>query len=420
MEQVKKFFFKNTSIRQTVIKNTTWLFVGEISMRLLKLVLFIYAARKLGTSEWGVFSYALALMSIFQVFSDIGVNSVILRETARKVENSREYISTSFFLKLGLSFVSSLALFSLIFFIKNDAAVKILIPITALMLFFDSMREFGFSLNRAFEKMEVEAFTKIITTALLVVLGFIFIANYPRAISISYAYVISGIIGVIIMYYSLRQHFKDLVSTLNKKIVPYIFKEAWPLATVGIIGTIMTNLDMVMLGWFTNSHNIGLYSAAQKPVQIIYLVPTLLSTAIFPVFSRLALNDKDQVKNVIRKSFSFSLLIALIINVGILLIGGPVFKIAFGQQYTSAIPLLKIMSLAIITGAPGIIISNAIFALGQQKKLIQFISVTFIIDIILCLLLIPRYGIYGAAISVTISQTLGNLFLIIRSRKILK
>jgi O-antigen/teichoic acid export membrane protein len=287
------------------------------------------------------------------------------------------------------------------------------------MLFFDSMGEFGYSLNRAFEKMELEAITKIVTTALLVVLGFVFIANHPKAISVSYAYLISGIVETVIMYYILRSYFKNLVSTFNKKIIPYIFKEAWPIATVSTIGVIMANLDTVILGWYTNSHNIGLYSAAQKPVQMVYLLPSLLSTAIFPAFSRLALTDKDKIKKLIKKSFGFSLLIALVINIGILLIGGPVFKLAFGQQYISAIPLFKIMSLAIITGAPGIIISNALFALGQQKKLIQFISVTLIVDIILCLLLIPHYGIYGAAIAVTVSQTIGNLFLIVRSRKIL-
>jgi O-antigen/teichoic acid export membrane protein len=420
MEQVKKFFFQNTSIKQTVIKNTTWLFVGEIVMRFLKLILFIYAARKLGTSEWGVFSYALALMSTFEIISDIGVNSVILRETARKTNNVKEYISTSFFLKLFLSFISATALFSLIFFIKNTDAVKILIPITALMLFFDSMGEFGFSLNRAFEKMELEAMTKIATTALLVVLGFVFILDHPKAISISYAYLIAGIVETIIMYFILRPHFSNLFSTFNKNLIPFIFREAWPLATVAIIGIIMSNIDMVILGWFTNSNNIGLYSAAQKPVQIIYLVPSLLSTAIFPVFSRLALTDKEKIKSVIRKSLNFSLIIALLINAGVLLIGGPIFKLAFGQQYISAIPLFKIMSLAIITGGPGIIISNALFALGEQKRLIQFISVTLVTDIILCLILIPRYGIYGAAIAVTVSQTIGNLFLITKSRKILK
>lgn len=417
MEQIKKFLFVNTNNKQTIIKNTFWLFVGEVGVRILKLFIFVYAARNLGVSEWGIFSYVLALMSMFAIISDIGINSVILREVAKKENNIEEYISTSFFMKIGLSFVSSITFFSIIFFTKEDNPINILIPITAVILFFDSIREFGFSINRAFEKMEIEAFIKIFTTSLLIIIGFIFISKNPKSISLSYAYLISGIVGLIIMYISLRKHFISIISNYNKKLIKIIIKEAFPIAIVGVIGTIMSNVDMIILGWFTDSKNIGLYSAAQKPIQIIYLIPSLLSTSIFPVFSRLASTNMEKAKSVIRKSFNFSLIIAILINIGILLVGGFFFKLIFGTQYIESIPVFKIMSLAIITGAPGIIMSNALFAIGKQKKLIEYIIVTLIINLILCLILIPKFHIYGAAISVTLSQTIGNIFLIIKSRK---
>lgn len=75
------------------------------------------------------------------------------------------------------------------------------------------------------------------------------------------------------------------------------------------------------------------------------------------------------------------------------------------------------MILAILAGAPGIIISNAMFAIGKQRKILQFIAFATLVDVILCFLLIPRFGMYGAAISVTIAQLLGNGFLIFGSRK---
>jgi O-antigen/teichoic acid export membrane protein len=419
MERIKNFLFINTSTKQTVIKNTFWLFVGDIGVKVLKLFLFVYAARKLGTSEWGVFSYTIALMSTFAIISDIGINTVISREAAKKMDNMREYISTGFFLKLGLSIISSLALLSMLFFINDSNAVKVLIPITAFMLFFDSITGFGFILNRAFEKMEMEAFIKIITTIILIILGFIFISKNPKAISLSYSYVISGFIGVIIMYFSLRSYFINLVSSFNKKLLKYIFKEALPMAIIFVIGTIMSNLDMIILGWFTDSSNIGLYSAAQKPIQIVYLIPTLLVAAISPVFSRLAITDKEKVRTILKKSLRISLIIAIVVNVFIFAVGGFIFDLMFGAQYKDAIPLFKIMGLAIITGAPSLIISNAIFAFGKQKELVLFIAISLLLNIILCLLLIPQIGIYGAAISVTAAQTIGNIILIIRSKKIL-
>lgn len=420
MQRIKNFLFINTSNKQTVIKNTFWLFVGDIGIKILKLILFVYAARKLGTSEWGIFSYALAIMSTFAIISDIGINSIISREVARKTNNLKEYISTGFFLKLGLSIITSLALFSMMFFIRDNNELRFLIPIMTFMLFFDSMMAFGFTINRALEKMEIEAFVKILSTTLLIILGFIFISHNPKAISLSYSYVISGIIGTIIMYFILRSYLNNLTTTFNKKLLKYIFKEALPIAIIGVLGTIMTNLDIIILGWFTNSSNIGLYSAAQKPIQIVYLIPTLLVTAISPLFSRLAISDKIKLKEIIKKSLKYSLILAVIVNIFIFTIGGLIFRLTFGVQYIESIPLFKIMGLAIITGAPSLILSSAIFAIGKQKELIQFIIISLLLNIALCLLLIPKFGIYGAAFSVTIAQTIGNIFLIIRSNKILK
>ena len=417
MERIKNFLFINTNTKQTVIKNTLWLFIGEFGVRILKLFLFAFAARKLGASEWGTFSYALALMGMFAVISDIGINTVILRETAKKSDNINEYISTGFFLKIGLSVISSMALLAMLLFLKSDNGVRVLIPITCLILFFDSIREFGFAINRAFEKMEIEAFVKLVTTVILIFFGIILIIKEGKAISLSYAYLISSITGIIIMYFSLRNHFKKIVSNVNKKLFYFIFKEAWPIATVGVIGTIMSNIDMVILGWYTNNYQIGIYSAAQKPVQVIYLIPSLLGTAIFPVFSRLVLSEKENIKKFVNKTIYFSFLFSITASVGVLIIGGPIFNIMFGNQYAASIPLFKIMSLAIVTGAPGMILSNIMYALGKQKEIIRFILITLCLNIILCMILIPRYNIYGAAISVTLSQTIGNILLLIRSRK---
>lgn len=420
MQKVKQFLFKNTNTKQTFIKNTFWLFVGEFGIRILKLIIFVYAARKLGVTEWGIFSYALALMSFFNIISDIGLNSVLLRETAKNNENKTKYISTGFFLKFGLSIIASLSLLSLVIFLKDGNAVKILIPITAMLLFFDTMREFGFSLNRAFEKMEIEAFIKIFATTVLVILGFFFIQHEARASSLLYAYVISSALGIIIMYSILRKNFKNLISNFNKKLLIPIWKEAWPVGMAGALGTIMGSVDIIILGWFQTPDQIGLYSTAQKPVQMIYLLPILIGTAILPAFSRYAVNDKEKMRSITKKMIRWSFLFTIPAVVLCLTIGGPIFILLFGEQYAGSIPIFKIMSFAIITSAPGNIISKEIFALGKQKRLIQFIILSLIINTILCLITIPHFGIYGAAISVTLAQTIGNLFLFRKYKKIIK
>lgn len=417
MEKIKNFLLRNTETKQTFIKNVFWLFVSEFGIRILKLIIFIYAAKKLGASEWGVFSYALALMSTFAIISDIGINAVLIKKIANK-NLSTEYISTGFYLKLILSFVASLGLISTFFFIKENNVLRTIIPIMSLILFLDSFREFGFTLNRAFEKMEIEAITKIFTTITLVIFSFIFIYYNKTAISLAYSYLISGFIGVLLMYLIFKNYFKNIKQNFNKKLLIPIFKEAWPLAIVGVFGIIMTNIDTIILGWYKNVTDVGIYSVAQKPIQLIYVIPILISTAILPVLSKFSNINKEKMNVVINKALNISLLFAIPVVTGSILLGGQIMLSMFGQQYIESINIFKIIIFVILLSAPGVILSNVLFIEGKQKQIAKAILVGTIINFILCILLIPRYGIYGAALATTICQLISNTIIVVSAIRI--
>ncbi len=119
MDRIKKFLFHNTGIKQTVAKNTFWLFLSEVSGRLFRMVLIIYAARVLGASGWGSFSYGLSVASLLMIFSDIGISGLITRELAQKKEEYRTFISTALAIKIILVALSTLLVVVLSPFISN-------------------------------------------------------------------------------------------------------------------------------------------------------------------------------------------------------------------------------------------------------------------------------------------------------------
>lgn len=420
MEKIKTFLFSNNNTKQTVIKNTFWLFVSEFGMRILKLVIFVYATRKLGVSEWGLFSYALAIMGFFSLLTDIGVNSVILRETAKNNQEKNNYIATGFSLKLFLSIFSSLLLLSLMWILPASSSIKNLIPITALLLFIDAIREFGFSLNRALEKMELEAFIRISTTALLVILGFVFLKQEASGLYLFYAYLCASIVGVLVMYLMLSKYFKNIYRDFKKSLLIPLWKESWPIGVATGLGALMANTDTIILGWFESTEQIGIYSTAQKLIQIVYLVPILISTAMLPAFARIANTNPENLRLVIKKMIRYSGLFTIPLIVICLLSGDFVFDLLFGTAYKDSVLIFQIMSLAVISIVPSAILSNALFALGKQKKLIPFISLSVFLNILLCLITIPYYGILGAAFSMLIAYTLGNYVLIVRYNNLFK
>ena len=417
-QKIKSFLFENKNARQTIAKNTFWLFSGEISSRILRAAIVIYAARVLGAEGWGVFSYAITLAAFFTIFSDIGLSAILTRESAKNPELRSQYLSTSFFLKLILMTLSVLLIIFVAPLFTKIATAKTLLPIVAMILVFDGLREFGFSLNRAMEKMESEAFTKTITNILIVGFGFLFLTLSKTATSLAWSYTLGSAIGFFIMIWTLRSYFKDVFSNFSKKLLWPIFSAAWPFALSGLLGGIMINTDIIMLGWWRTAEEIGFYGVTQRIVQTFYILPALLSTSIFPAFARLAKNDNDKFRQILEKSIGVVFMVGLPIVLGGIILGKEIILTLFGNAYLPAVTTFKTLLLTLLFIFPVMLISNAVFAYNKQKSFIGFLALGAIGNVILNYLLIPKYGIEGSAIATLGAQILSTSFIWLKMKKI--
>ncbi|PIR04599.1 MAG: hypothetical protein COV57_03580, partial [Candidatus Liptonbacteria bacterium CG11_big_fil_rev_8_21_14_0_20_35_14] len=79
MSALKNLLFNNTSDKQTIIKNTLWLSIGQVIGRLVRVLIIIYAARILGAESYGAFSYALSIAALLSILADLGINGTIVR-----------------------------------------------------------------------------------------------------------------------------------------------------------------------------------------------------------------------------------------------------------------------------------------------------------------------------------------------------
>lgn len=418
--KIKALLFENKGMRHTVIKNTAWLFFGETIGRLLKLALVIYAARILGTEKWGVFSYVLSLAGVFSLFSDIGLNNLLTREMTKNGNEKYEYLSTIFSLKIILIFISACLLLIFAPHISKIPETNNFLFIMTALLVFDSMREFGIALNRASQKMETEAFIKILTNVSVSIIGLFFVFYMPTIKNILYVYVIGSALGSMVILYVLRKNFKNIFAKFSAKLTKPIFDFSWPFAILIFFGTIMTSTDVLMLGWLSTADQIGLYSIAQKLTQFLYLIPGLISIAIFPSFSKLAEEKDIRFNNIFEKVIRFLLLFGLPIVVGGIILSRDIIVLIFGAQYIAASATFSIMLGMVLVNYPTIIIDNAILAHNQQKRFLSFSIGAVILNIILNYILIPIYGVSGAAMATLASSAIAMFLVFIKFIKINK
>lgn len=408
-KKIKEFFFQNRSLKQTLLKNTFWLGFGQITGRLIRVVIIIYAARILGAASYGAFSYAVSLAAIFTIFADFGINLIITREAAKDMGLKSQYISTAFTIKIALIiFAALLMIFVAPLFTKVEGAV-ILLPIMAALLVFDAFRDFSYAVVRAAEKMEIEAGIVIFNNVALVILGFMALIISPTPIALALAYTSASGLGMIAAIWFTKKELLEFRHNFQPKLIKPIFANALPLALLGLLGGFIINTDVVMLGWFRTAAEVGFYSAAQKPIQFLYALPNLLAIVILPVFARLTANkEESKSRFILEKTLTAVLIIAIPLTIGGIILGADLIKTIYGNDYLPATSAFKIILLTLPLVSAGYIIGSTIFSYNRQNLFFISFSTAALGNIVLNFILIPPYGTGGAAVASFIAQILNN------------
>lgn len=408
LAHLKGLLFENRNVKQTILKNTFWLTFGNLLGRVIKAGLIIYAARVLGTAGYGTFSYVVGLAGFFTIFADIGLTGIMTRETAKNPGLVKNYVSTALFIKLILVVLSiALVLFGAPKLTKIPEALPLL-PIAALLLMFDTLRDFSFSITRAFERMEVEAGVNVFTNIAITVLGVLAILWRGSAKSLMIGYALGSGAGMVASFWVLRGVFGRIWRHFDKGLVKKLLSEAWPFAFLGLLGGIMLNTDTIMIGWFKSADMVGIYSAAQRPIQLIYIIPSILAASFFPIFSKLAKNDNEKFRLIFEKSIAIVLGAAVPLTFGGIILANQIVNLLFGQPFLAATPVLQILLLTVILTFPGTLIGNAVFAYGEQKSFIRSLTFGAFGNVLFNLLLIPSFGAVGSAVATVVAQFLSN------------
>ncbi len=411
-QKLKGFLFENKTVKQTVAKNTVWLTISNFGGRLLKSAIVIYADRALGTAGYGLFSYTVTLAGFLTLFMDPGINATITKEGARSgKENSAELLSTTAIMKVILIL---LGLFVVIFLgplFTTLPGARALLPVVGVIIVFDTIRDFLLAFVRSMEKMEWEAGIFLFTNLAIVTCGFLFILARPTAKSLGWGYALGTGLGAMAAIIVLSRYTKNIFSRFSSRLSFSIIRSAWPFAAVSALGALLTNADILIISWMRSASDVGVYSAAIRIIQVLYLVPTVVQFSTLPLFSRLANRDNEKFRVSLERVISVVFLISIPLALGGVILGTEIMRVIFGPEYTAGALSFKILMLTMLVDYPAAIIGNALFAYEHQRSLIVSTAIAGTVNVVFDLLFIPRFGIAGSAVATLIAQALGNWYI---------
>jgi len=403
IKNIKNLLFENIGTKQTIFKNTFWLIVAEIIIRALGLAVIIYAARILGATEYGKFAFALSFVSIIVIFADLGLFDITTRELSREKEKEKEY-SAILSLKIALSVAVLILILVSSFFITSDFIIRKAIWFLGIFILITSFFNIIYAFLRARQKMEYEAMSKIIQFLLISGLGLFILFTIPSVENLAYGYLIANLISLILILIFFHFFIQPLKLSYDRTIWKKFLKISWPISLGFIAGWILVSVDSIMMGYFGQTAQVGWYNAAYKIIASVVISATLISRSFYPALSRFFKESKEKLQKIWNYQMELMIILAIPTTIGGFIFAPKIINLFYGSGYNPSVYAFQFLVFVCAIDFLYYPYAMALVVSNQQKKNFGLLLTGIVINIILNLALIPRYGFYGAAIATIISS----------------
>lgn len=391
---------------------------GEQVLRILAgLFVGIYVARYLGPEQFGVYSYAMAFVALFGTIAKLGLDSIVVRDLVNHPEERDVYLGTAFWLKLigGLLTLSLLAI--AVQFTGNDATTNLYIFIIGSGLIFQS-----FDVVDSYFQSKVlskyVSIAKLIQLALSSVLKlyFIFIqADLFWFVLVSLVDQISLALSLAFAYW--RQKIGSFFGRFSFGTATVMLRNSWPLILSGIAVMLYMRIDQVMIKEMLGEREVGLYSAAVRLSETWYFVPAIITTSLFPAIVN-ARKTSDKLYHArLQRLYTTLVWMAIAVAVPMTFLSDWLITLLYGEAYKDAGQVLMIHIWAGVFVSIGVASGSWFISENLQHYALYRTSLGAIINVILNLVLIPIFGLIGAAIATVIAQSMAALFFDVLTEK---
>lgn len=398
----RNLLFENIGIRQTIFKNTFWLIVAEAISRLLGFVLIICIARILGATEFGKFTFALAFISMFTIFSNFGLSHITTRELSQDKKTEKEYSSI-----LSLKILLSIGVLILVIigsvFITSDPVIRKVIWILSIYVLINNFFIIIYAFLRARQKMEYESLAKI--SQGLIILGVVFFVlfKFPSIENLSFGYLFANLIALILILLFFHFRIYPLSLGWNKAVWWKFLKFSWPLGLAFAMGGIYLTINSVMMGYWGQLAETGWYNAAHRIVGGLMIPSTLIFSSFLPVLSSTFKKSQEQARQIYNLYRKITIVIAVPLVMGGIVLASQIMLFLYGASYMPAILVFQILIAIAGVNFLSSPYSMMFVVSGRQKAILLINSVCAVLNIVLSLILIPRYSLYGAAVATLIT-----------------
>lgn len=392
-----------------VVKNFFYITFGNVISQVCTFLTYIYVARRFGKSIYGMINLANAIILYFSSMSWLGLQSlgiVIVNRNKKDGSDVCSSVNKIVSLRILLSLASYAVLVFFTLLMKGSMQFKIIVLIDGLTILGASfLIDWFFNAVQEMKYTSISIMVKNFAFSLFVL--FVLLSNVWNNI---YAVPVGLTLGAFLcslylfIEYKRKYHHK-LEFVFNLKEYRWLIKNSFPFCFSGMFALINSNVDTLMLGIMKTSGEVGLYNSVYTIVNALILCIGFIYTPIYPT-----LIENFQKKNFTGLGTSISKLKKIIYIIAVpvffsaFILNKEVMNTVYGKEYSGAYKVFTILIVYVSILFVREIYGYQLNAYNLQKKYMKVVMISSIYNIISNIIIIPHFGIEGAAFNTLVSE----------------
>jgi len=394
------------NFQQTVL-NVGWLFFDKGLRMGVGIIVTAWIARFLGPEQYGIWNYAIAFVALFSTLATLGLDGIVVREVVTSPESKYAILGSAFLLRLAGGVLALFALSGLMLALKpGNVLLHYLLVLTAGAFLFQPFEVIDlYFQSRVLSKHSILAKDTAFVVVTLLRIGLI--VSSASLLAFAGAALLEVALGSAFLIIAYAIHGESIRRWMARTSVAMkLVRDSWPLVFSGLVVMIYMRIDQIMIGEMIGEREVGLYSAAVRLSELWYFVPMAIAGSMFPRIVELRMSDMKQYTRRMQQMYDFltwsSVAGALLLS----FFAGPIIDMLYGRQYVEAAAVLRIHAWTGVFVSLGV--ASGKHLLAENLTVIAFYRSASgaIVNVLANLLLIPRYGVIGAAFSTLFSQML--------------
>jgi O-antigen/teichoic acid export membrane protein len=386
------------------------MFAEQILRMVAGLLVGVWVARYLGPAQFGLFSYSVAFAALFSSISRLGLDSIVVRNLVREPNQRDLYLGTAFWLKLCGALVMLVVVGIAMQLTSSDVITKIYIFIIASGAIFQAFEvvDFYFRSKVLSKFVSICKLTQLLVSSLLKLYLIFIQADLIWFVLVSLMDQLTLAVSFFISYR--YQRLGGFYRYFNWGIAKQLLHDSWPLILGGLVVAIYMRIDQIMIKEILGEEAVGKYSAAVRLSELWYFVPVIMVNSLFPsVVNAKNVNEKLYHTR-LQRLFTTLVWMAIAFAVPMIFLSDSLITLLYGEAYKEAGQVLMVHAWAGIFVSLGA--ASGVWYISENLQQYAFYRTLLgaIINVVLNFILIPIYGMIGAALATVAAQSMAALF----------